>query len=74
MLNPDCTPGWTTVDDDGLVTGHCGCGWSEPFGSKSRAKDAQREHRFPPRDVDLGSASTEEILAAQAAYAAGGFD
>ena len=63
MLNPDCTPGWTEPQKgpDGLPTAlHvacCGCGWSEPgYDSKSAAKRAQREHRFPGPNPHLAAA------------------
>ena len=50
-LNPDCTPGWTTTHTGGRVTAHCGCGWNQPgHESRTAAKAAQRDHRFPPID------------------------
>lgn len=49
-LNPDCTPGWTEPLGTGHV-GRCGCGWSsEVKPSKTKAKAAQRDHRFPPHE------------------------
>lgn len=50
-LDPECTPGWATSDDDG-VTAHCGCGWvAGGFPSRRKALAAQRVHRFPPRGI-----------------------
>ena len=53
-LNPLCTPG-TVVPDVAvpfalpLYVAICGCGWHEGgFDSKTKAKAAQRAHRFPP--------------------------
>lgn len=51
-LNPACTPGRVVPDPavEGQHAALCGCGWSEGgFPSRSAAKRAQREHRFPPR-------------------------
>lgn len=61
-FNPDCTPGWTSVDPEkpDEFVAHCGCGWSEAgWSSRTKAKAAQREHRFPgpnPRDAEAAKA------------------
>lgn len=46
-VNPDCTVGWADRLDGG-VTAFCGCGWERAgFPSRSRALEAQKQHRFP---------------------------
>ena len=50
-LNPRCTPGWVEPDPtrDGYHMACCGCGWRKHgVSSRTRAKNAQRRHRFPP--------------------------
>ena len=51
MLNPECTPGEVVPDPaaPGLHAWLCGCGAAEGgFPSRTKAKRAQRDHRFPP--------------------------
>jgi hypothetical protein len=55
--NPDCTNGWNfwVYDEEHghTVTAHCGCGWFKTgFPSKTSAKRAQRDHRFPPPETE----------------------
>lgn len=48
--NPECSNGWVEPDPDRkeLYVACCGCGWRQPgVTSKTRAKNAQRRHRFP---------------------------
>lgn len=55
MINPECTKGTVMPDPHNmpmspqLHVAICGCGWREGgFTSRTKAKAAQRAHRFPP--------------------------
>lgn len=50
MIDRACTPGWTHRTSPTTVSAYCGCGWTaDGLPSKTAAKAAQRDHRFPPR-------------------------
>lgn len=49
MLNPACGRGWTHRTSPTTVTAYCPCGWTQDgLPSNTKAKAAQREHRYPP--------------------------